>query len=241
MEAAGQWPLIAHNRSCNFHEIFLLKQHMKIFIIGNGPIINPNMAPGTDDIVVRFNMPSKQSMTIADGRTDYLFAANSKAVFLENLEKGLLESKAVRSRPIVVMPYHPTIIRSYLPKRRHKFLKIFRKRGIDDGTLQCIEAFGKSKLTLLLLSSALYENCCAALNIDNRLPSPQVPSTGYIAINYFINNPHFRSHKIVLDGFSWQGWHGHAWGAERQQIENLVQQGKILIESLPSPSQRVNA
>lgn len=101
---------------------------MRIFIIGNGPIANPQeITPAAGDLIVRFNMPSSQSMAIAQGRTDYLFTANSKAVFLENLEKGLLTSPAVLSKPTVVMPYHPTIIRSHLPKRRHKFLKILRK------------------------------------------------------------------------------------------------------------------
>jgi hypothetical protein len=209
---------------------------MKIFILGNGPITNPDLiAPGMDDLIVRFNMPSKTSITIAQGKTDYLFTANSKAVFLENIEKGLLTSQAVQSKPTVVMPYHPTIIRAHLPKRRHKFLKIFRKRGIDDGTKECIEAFGQPQLPLLLLSSEHYYQCCASLGIDNSLPSPKVPSTGYIATSYFLNNPLFRNYQIFLAGFSWQGWHGHAWNAERQQIEKLAQQGRVIVGDAPSP------
>lgn len=203
---------------------------MRIFIIGNGPIANPQeITPAAGDLIVRFNMPSSQSMAIAQGRTDYLFTANSKAVFLENLEKGLLTSPAVLSKPTVVMPYHPTIIRAHLPKRRHKFLKILRKRGIDDGTMDCIEAFGKPRLPLLLLSAEHYYHCCSTLGIDNDQPSPQVPSTGYIAIRYFLNNPLFRKYQMTLTGFTWQGWHGHVWDAERQQIEEMVRQGRVTI------------
>lgn len=210
---------------------------MKIFILGNGPIDNSDLiAPERGDLIVRFNMPSKSSMTIAQGKTDYLFAANSKAVFLENIEKGLLTSQAVLSKPTVVMPYHPTVIRAHLPKRRHKFLKIFRRRGIDDGTMECIEAFGKPRLPLLLLSSEHYYQCCASLNIDSNLPSPKVPSTGFIAISYFLKSPLFRDYQIFLAGFSWQGWHGHAWDAERRQIEHYVQQGRVVIGDVSNPT-----
>jgi hypothetical protein len=200
----------------------------KILIIGNGPVTaQESLTLGEHDVVVRFNNPSKNSIGLYAGRTDYLFAANSKAVLLENFERGLLESVAISYGPTVVLPYHPKIIREYLPRRRHKFLKVFRKRCIDDGTLEAIKGFGEKGLSIALLSIGFYDHCCSVLGISEGEKRDKVPSTGFLAINHFMRHPLYKDYQIYICGFGWTGWHGHHWQGEREFAEKLVAEGKV--------------
>lgn len=42
-----------------------------------------------------------------------------------------------------------------------------------------------------------------------------VPSTGFLAIEHILNEPRFAEYEKLLMGFSFRGWRGHPWEAEK--------------------------
>jgi hypothetical protein len=54
-----------------------------------------------------------------------------------------------------------------------------------------------------------------------------VPSTGALALTHCLS--HFPQSEIVLTGFSFEGWAGHPWLAERRHLLNLAKAGRVTL------------
>lgn len=57
----------------------------------------------------------------------------------------------------------------------------------------------------------------------------KIPSSGTVAILHFMVN--YPNDKIILFGFSWQGWAGHNFEKERQIAMDLAAKGRLQIIS----------
>lgn len=55
------------------------------------------------------------------------------------------------------------------------------------------------------------------------------PSSGLCALFMCLNDSRFRDHHIYLTGFSWTGWEGHNWEAEKAYCLHLEEHGKLSI------------
>lgn len=55
----------------------------------------------------------------------------------------------------------------------------------------------------------------------------KTPSSGFIALVHFMVN--YPNDRIILFGFTWQGWSGHNFRKERQIAKSLEAQGRLLI------------
>ena len=52
-------------------------------------------------------------------------------------------------------------------------------------------------------------------------------SSGFVAMIHFLTN--YPNDRVILFGFSWEGWGGHNWKREKQIAKDLESQGRIMI------------
>ena len=55
------------------------------------------------------------------------------------------------------------------------------------------------------------------------------PSTGYFGLTYVLQNFDPSQWKIMLCGFSWEGWRRHPWGTEREWVMSKVEQNILSV------------
>ncbi len=200
-------------------------QRKTIFIVGNGPI-KDNLSEVVDqsDLVLRFNEP-KSSKGMSGAKTDILFVCNSGKPMQRRLsDPGYLNSPIVQGASQVIFAYHPRIIAAYF-RQPHLLSRLKGRRG--DWTLQAIDAFGAVGKSVLILPPRFYTDGCAVLGIPEEARREVFPSTGYFGLTYILQHFDPAEWKIVLCGFSWEGWRRHSWGDERKWVMDKVDQ-KIL-------------
>lgn len=54
-----------------------------------------------------------------------------------------------------------------------------------------------------------------------------MPSTGLVALYYFLTSEKFRHYETSIIGFSWEGWSGHNWKREADLVEEWISKGKL--------------
>ena len=184
-------------------------QRKTIFVVGNG-LINDNLSEVIDqsDIVVRFNEP-KSSLGKSGVKTDILFVCNSGKPMQRRLSNDAYFSSAiVREASQVIFAYHPQIIAAYF--RHPNFLSRLKGRR-SDWTLRAVDAFGTVGKSVMILPPQFYENGCAILGVPEAARREVFPSTGYFGLTYVLQNFDPSQWKIMLCGFSWEGWRRHPW------------------------------
>ena len=81
-----------------------------------------------------------------------------------------------------------------------------------------------------MISRGVHERLDAALSTFS--PAPYVvPSSGMVVIADVIENHLDEGDRIVLAGFSHEGWEWHPWAAERLYLSPLEARG--LVERIP--------
>ena len=201
----------------------------RLIVIGNSNQQPENMpALGRDDLVIRFNYPNSKTHQFYGGRTDFLYMANVLTLIKKHIASRILELDLFNTLPVIVLAYHPYIIEHYLPRERRKFLKVFKYYVIDNGIAAVINYFGRFKgFNFRILAANDYLNAIASLQRIAGHTRPIIPSTGFIALHYFLNSREYRDYQICIQGFSWQGWEGHDWDSERRFILQKMEAGVI--------------
>lgn len=195
----------------------------RIFIIGNAPS-QESIAHllNEQDLVVRFNHPSQESFSRYGTQTNVLFTINTWKFIQKRIHSNLINESWLQACNQVILAYHPNIIAQY-HRKPSLFSQLLTKKK-SDGSLEALAYFGQ-KFPVTFLSENFYLSCCNLLEINKYELNSRIPSTGFLAICYYLQN--FPNHKIYIHGFSWEGWNGHSWDKEKQMIHNLLSEKKI--------------
>jgi hypothetical protein len=64
-------------------------------------------------------------------------------------------------------------------------------------------------------------------DIRDQYQLEKTPSSGFIAMVHFMVK--YPNHRLVLFGFTWEGWSGHNFAKERKIAKDLEAKGRLLI------------
>jgi hypothetical protein len=194
-------------------------------IIGNGAL-QRDLSGLVDaaDFVVRFNEP-KMSIGMSGTRTDLLVLATSSKPMQRRLaDPDFVRSPTFLAARLVMLAYHPSIIRKYHP--RPNILSRLKGRRAD-WTAQTIEKIGAAGKEIRIMPPQFYIDGCAELGLSEAGMHSAFPSTGYFGIRHVLQTHARADWQVQICGFSWQGWKRHAWMDERQWVEERVADGSI--------------
>lgn len=195
-----------------------------LVLVGNAPL-GSDLSQSIDnaDYVVRFNdaqHPVGQSGT----KTDLLMvAATSKHMQRRLQEPDFMQSPVFKAAQEILLPYHPSIIAKYHPQPN--ILSRLKGRRAD-WTHQTIDIIGEYK-DIHIMSPQFYMQACAELGIAEKDMKRLFPSTGFLGIWHMLQTHDAGEWDIRICGFTWEGWKRHAWDAERQWIEQKIQEGRL--------------
>lgn len=196
----------------------------RIFIIGNAP--NQELISdifSKQDIVVRFNHPTSECLERYGSRTDILFTINTWKFILKRIEADLIYQSWLQNCKQIILAYNPNILLKY-HRQPSLFSRVFTHKKID-GSMNALSYFGL-KFPVTFLSEQFYLDCCSLLNIQDNELKDKVPSTGFLAIIHYLKT--YPDAQIYIHGFSWEGWEGHEWDAEKDIMKRLLNEQKIL-------------
>lgn len=200
---------------------------MKIAIVGNGPIDTRFFDHiETADFIIRFNSPPR-AHEYAGMRTDRLVISNSS-----KQTQGLLTSHSYLEGPVfagadsVLLPYHPDMIRQFMPKPNFFSWLKGRRADLTELCERVAQARGKS---VAILEKSTYLEACEQLGIIPSRRCVAFPSSGMLTIFHSLKSSRDADLRLQLFGFGFAGWKGHDWSAERIYVEGLISQGKIFL------------
>jgi len=194
-------------------------------IIGNAKL-ERDLSAVVDDsqFVMRFNEPNLDG-DMSGSRTDMLMlAASSKGLHRRMADPAFLENAALKSAKVLMLAYHPEVIRQYHP-RPNIFQRLGGRRA--DWTMQTIELMGHAGKEIRIMPPQFYADGCSKLGIAGPRMHKVFPSTGFLGICYVLANFSASDWDIKLCGFGWQGWKRHDWQNERAWVESKIAGGHI--------------
>ena len=194
-------------------------------IIGNAKL-ERDLSAVVDDsqFVMRFNEPNLDG-DMSGSRTDMLMlAASSKGLHRRMADPAFLENAALKSAKVLMLAYHPEVIRQYHP-RPNIFQRLGGRRA--DWTMQTIELMGHAGKEIRIMPPQFYADGCSKLGIAGPRMHKVFPSTGFLGICYVLANFSASDWDIKLCGFGWQGWKRHDWENERAWVESKIAGGHI--------------
>jgi len=103
-----------------------------------------------------------------------------------------------------------------------RFLKWFYKKK-NYNNEEYIALLDDKGMDVKVLPESYYFNLKNKLAIE----SSAIPSTGLIALYYFLTTPLFKGVPIYLYGFEFKGWAGHPWKKEQKFVENLLLKDRV--------------
>lgn len=194
-------------------------------IVGNGKL-ERDLSAVVDNaqFVMRFNEPNLAD-DMSGSHTDMLMlAASSKALHRRMADPAFLENAALKSTKVLMLAYHPEIIRKYHP-RPNIFQRLSGRRA--DWTMQTIELMGIAGKEIRIMPPQFYLDGCMELGLAQSQMRRVFPSTGFLGIYYALANLPASEWDVKLCGFSWEGWKRHDWQNERSWVENKMTTGRI--------------
>jgi len=194
-------------------------------IIGNAKL-ERDLSAVVDDsqFVMRFNEPNLDG-DMSGSRTDMLMlAASSKGLHRRMADPAFLENAALKSAKVLMLAYHPEVIRQYHP-RPNIFQRLGGRRA--DWTMQTIELMGHAGKEIRIMPPQFYADGCSKLGIAGPRMHKVFPSTGFLGICYVLANFSASDWDIKLCCFGWQGWKRHDWQNERAWVESKIAGGHI--------------
>ncbi len=184
-------------------------------IIGNAPL-RKDLSGFIDacDLVLRFN-EGKNHGANSGRKADILCIGNSGAP-----ARRLINNRAIRnaffydSMSEVWFPRDSGIHKKYgQTAETESFLTVY-----DDLADELIASNELSGFTIRHFSGELNEIVFRKLK-EQALQPFECPSTGFLAVEYILNEPRFVGYEKVLIGFSFQGYRGHPWKAEQRIVQ----------------------
>ena len=194
-------------------------------IVGNGKPEH-DLSGIVDDaqFVMRFNEPNLAG-GMSGERTDMvMLAASSKILYRRLIDPGFTDNAALKAAKVLMLAYHPDIIRRYHP-RPNIFQRLRGRRA--DWTMQAIDVMGKAGKEIRIMPPQTYIDGCNELDIAGSQMRKVFPSTGFLGIRYTLANFPASEWDVKLCGFSWEGWKRHDWRNERAWVENKIATDRV--------------
>ena len=190
----------------------------KIAIVGNGEV-SSSLCQQIEaaNHIIRFNNPSI-AMLGESARTDILVISNSSKQTKKLLNsQSYILSPAFSGAKIIILPYHPNIIKQYMPKPS---LFSYMLGARADQTKLCIQACQKAGKQFYILTPESYFDTCKIIGIGRDKLRAYFPSSGIMMIHAITRQLDMAAH-IDIYGFSFEGWKRHDWGSEREYITRI--------------------
>lgn len=180
-----------------------------------------------DDYLVRFNIPSAKNLSLTANRTDVLFLANTCELLDKLVDDNLFNKPIIQQQPKVVFPYTNNVIKSYQSfylKRYIRFIRWFYEKQ-NYNNEKYLTKFAEQGFKVDVLPERYYLRLCEKLKLEEQY----MPSTGLIALYYYLSAPKYKKVPIYLHGFEFTGWKGHAWEKEKQFVEQMIERGRVFL------------
>jgi hypothetical protein len=155
------------------------------------------------------------------GRTDLLFATNigrPAQRFCERRSFLGLACNICFVRDEGVHREHFEQVRSLYPE--------YSDADLDDFSEAIIESNHLNRETVLYVPKQVNRLTFSKLEAISERPF-YCPSTGIVAIEHVLSCPDFASFDKHIVGFTFEGWDGHPWNAERALIAAHVDAGAL--------------
>lgn len=195
-----------------------------IAIVGNAPLTEADrLRIAAADTVCRFNL-TPNIRGEPDARTDELSLACSSKQIGDYFARGLYrDDPAFLKAGRLVLPYHPEIIRRCM--RPPSLLSRLKGRRADwtDACLSAAKAYGKS---VEIISPEAYDAAARVLGISG-VWRDHVPSSGFLAIERALTH----GEEIHVFGFTFRGWHRHAWDREEAIVRAHAAAGRLTLHA----------
>ncbi|MFK0164042.1 hypothetical protein [Rhizobium sp. NPDC090279] len=194
-------------------------------IVGNGNLERDiSGIVDSAQFVMRFNEPNLAG-GMSGERTDMIMlAASSKTLYRRLLDPDFLDNAALKAAEVLMLAYHPDIIRKYHP-RPNIFQRLQGRRA--DWTMQAIELLGGAGKEIRIMPPQTYIDGCKELGIAGPRMHKVFPSTGFLGIGYTLASFPASEWDVKLCGFGWEGWKRHDWQNERAWVENRIANDRV--------------
>lgn len=208
----------------------------RIAIFGNGDLGAAAMLAYDADLVIRFN--DCRSAGDTAGRTDVVAICNTgRPAKAMGEDPEWRRHAAVRAASAIWCVRHPEkfaemrepLAESYpeLDDFCDDYTEVFRGIANDEGK------------SFHIIPRSVHERLDAAFAGLTDVPYAS-PSTGILVIEEVITRHMSDGDRILLAGFSHEGWEGHPWEAERKYIQPLEAKGLIKRAQVMNPDERVS-
>ncbi|WP_405128363.1 hypothetical protein [Pseudoalteromonas sp. PB2-1] len=193
-----------------------MQEQPKIIILGNGPI-NTDLTEQVNHCprVVRFNHCAAMPDYLGQRCTDlWLVGRGRQALSLLNTPQMSLEGLS----QVMITDPTPNSVAQF-------FFKLIQRKGKVDFGEALISAYAQKcqveRLTAQFRQSLLNE----LLALGSPIHRPRCVSSGTLAIAYFL----VRFKYVHIAGFGFQGWKRHPWNLEKQFVEQLVAEKRVIL------------
>lgn len=194
----------------------------RVAIIGNAPV-RKDWARTIDacDFVVRFNGCQTRG-TDTGHRIDVLALCNSAPDPTSRL-MSFSHGDAFEAADEIWLTRNPDLYRDYLAEaeaKNYRYADVYRADPAE--YLSYLHGLAKRSLIFAPEAETDLRKAIVELAPGRRW---LVPSTGALALTHCLHR--FPESEIVLVGFSFEGWPGHPWMAERAYLLNLAKTGRV--------------
>lgn len=199
----------------------------KIILVANSTyVVDINNKIDPSDIIVRFNLPTLETLSVTGNKTNYLFLANTHDLadkklkknsrFMNFFKNNLSESK-------IILPYSDSLIQEIKPFYQKKFFLLFKTHQ-QNWNNELFTSFLKfNNIDFKILEEKYYWDAHQTIQAS----ANEIISTGLIAYFYFSTHPKFKDYDIFFNGFSFEGWDGHNWDAEKNYINHIKNNDRL--------------
>lgn len=188
--------------------------HKKIAIVGNAPIqYDVSELIDSCDLVVRFNEYINYGKNSGQ-RADILCVCNT----------GLPARQISQRASISNAPFFSELSEIWFPRDEDVHLRHVQPFCLEiplteyvDRSDLLIESNKLSATQVLIFGPELNEKAYHILSSKAKWPF-LCPSSGFLALEYILSESRFFDYDKFLFGFSFRGFKGHPWEAEKQMI-----------------------
>lgn len=196
----------------------------EITIVGNAALSDDySMVVDRSDLVVRFNIP-RTFNSGSGNRFDIWVIANSAGGSQFAKQKKFLRAVYKDLPSEIWFPRNVEVHRKIRQTHPNGFLGA--NTEIDFGR----EILDRNNITTraVRFDEPFYWNCLRKLKyLTESLDPTMIPSAGFMALIYIVER--YKTAKVKLIGFSFEGWRGHPWKTEKKYAKHLEDNGIITI------------
>lgn len=204
----------------------------RVVLVGNAPL-RRSVARLVDGAarVIRFNKARGHGAE-SGSRTDELYLVNHGGQMAEWLAQDDLPCQpAVAAAATVVLPV--PLLPGHLTSREARALERERDVAIDPDRVNHLEdaqrLLERAGCAVDRVSVAEYRGAQRALAaLAPSTATEHYPSTGFVAIYRTLSRAR-PGERVELCGFTFEGWRGHSWDAERRWVAMRADEGRLTL------------